>query len=200
MSTRRTHLSTWALAGALVFLATSCGQSSMTRSDARAFAHRALTHIGFTNVHVARQVTLAAYRSPDTRLRNQKPVAVWQTRSTIGDQGTVDLYVPRKGNSAVFVRDEATAGGPLLSDRQFRLLRDFRYNPAADRRRNRLRGPTIAAIVLAVLVAVALFVAVMLGRVSGRRGRGDGGGDELGPPLDAGPPADDLLPQPTTAS
>jgi hypothetical protein len=136
----------------------------MTQSDARAFARQALTRIGFTNVVVDRAVTLASYRSPDPKFKNDKPVRVWQTHSTVPD-GTVDLYVPRTGNSAVFVRDEATAGGPLLTDRQFRLLRDFRLNPAADRRRDHLRGPTIAAVVLAVLVAVALVLALALGRV-----------------------------------
>ena len=153
-----------------MFTATACGgQPSMSRADARSFARQALLKVGFTNVAVDRAVTLASYRSPDARFKNQKAVQVWQTHSTV-PEGTVDLYVPRKGNSAVFVRDEATAGGPLLSDRQFRLLRDFRLNPAADRRHDRLQGPTIAAVILAVLVAIGLFLAVMLGR----GGRGDG--------------------------
>src|SRR4029077_20805211 len=109
------------------------------------------------------------YRSPDPKFRNQKPVQVWQTHSTM-PEGTIDLYVPRKGNSAVFVRDEATTGGPLLTDRQFRLLRDYRLNPAADRRRDHLRGPTIAAVVLAVIVACGLIVALLTGRAPSLRG------------------------------
>jgi hypothetical protein len=167
---RKLRASTWGLAGMLMVTATACGQPAMTRADARNFARQALTHVGFTNVQVAPEVTAASYRSPDPRFRNQKSVAVWQTHSTV-PEGAVDLYIPRKGNSAVFVRDEATAGGPLLTDRQFRLLRDFRLNPAADRRRDHLRGPTIAAIALAVIAASALFVAVLLGR-AGRQGDG----------------------------
>ena len=166
MTQRR--LSFFAIAAVLMFTATACGgQPAMTRADARTFAREALLKVGFTNVVVDRAVTLASYRSPDTHFKNQKPVQVWQTHSTV-PEGNIDLYVPRKGNSAVFVRDEATAGGPLLSDRQFRLLRDFRLNPAADRRHNRLQAPTIAAVVLAVLVACGLFLAVILGR-GGRR-------------------------------
>lgn len=149
----------------------------MTRQDARTFARKALNHIGFTGVVVAPTVTLASYRSPDPKFRNDKPVQVWQVHSSVLE-GTVDLYVPRKGNSAVFVRDEATGGGPLLTDRQFRLLRDFRLNPAADRRRDHLRGPTIAAAILAVVVACALFIAVVLGR-TGRKPAAD---DDIGAP------------------
>jgi len=157
------------LAVVLAITATACGQPAMTQSDARLFARRALAHIGFTGVVVDPSVTLASYRSPDPKFKNQKAVRVWQTHTTV-PEGTIDLYVPRTGNSAVFVRDEATAGGPLLTDRQFRLLRDFRLNPAADRQRDHLKGPTIAAVVLAVLVAAALVLALALGRVPPLRG------------------------------
>ena len=169
----RLRLPTWLLAGVLMVTATACSQPAMTRADARTFARKALIHIGFTNVQVSRDVSLASYRSPDARFQKQKPVQVWRTRTTV-PQGSVELYVPRKGNSAVFVRDEASAGGPLLTDRQFRLLRDFRLNPATDRRRNRLQSPTIAAVVLAVIVACGLFLAVILGRT----GRGRPAGEE----------------------
>jgi hypothetical protein len=174
------------MAAVLMFTATACGgQPAMTRTDARTFARKALLKVGFTNVVVDRAVTLASYRSPDTRFKNEKPLQVWQTHSTV-PEGTVDLYVPRKGNSAVFVRDEATAGGPLLSDRQFRLLRDLRLNPAADRRHDRLQTPTIAAVTLAVLVAIGLFLAVILGR-AGRR-------EDLPPEPDNEPSAGDSAP------
>ena len=166
----RARLCVLAMTAVLMFTATACGgQPSMTRADSRTFARKALLKVGFTNVAVDRAVASASYRSPDARFKNQKPVQVWQTHSAV-PEGTVDLYVPRKGNSAVFVRDEATAGGPLLSDRQFRMLRDFRLNPAADRRHDRLQGPTIAAVVLAVLVAIGLFLAVMVGRGGSRDG------------------------------
>jgi hypothetical protein len=162
--------------------ATACSQQAMTRADARTFARQALIHIGFTNVQVSRDVSLASYHSPEPRFQKQKPVQVWRTRSTV-PEGSIELYVPRKGNSAVFVRDEASAGGALLSDRQFSLLRDFRLNPAADRRRDRLQGPTIAAVVLAVIVACGLFFAVIFGRTPGLR-RGDGEPEEPVPPAD----------------
>jgi hypothetical protein len=170
----------------LMVTATACGQPAMTRADARTFARQALAHIGFTGVQVSSAVTAASYRSPDPRFRNQKSVAVWQTHSTV-PEGSVDLYIPRKGNSAVFVRDEATAGGPLLTDRQFRLLRDFRLNPAADRRRNRLQGPTIAAVALAVIVACALFAAVVVGWVPLRRRPSEPDDAPPPPPVDTGP-------------
>ena len=123
---------------------------------------------------VSSEVTLASYRSPDPKFRNQKSVPVWRTHGTV-PEGTIELYVPRRGNSAVFVRDEATAGGPLLTDRQFRQLRDFRYNPAADRRRNRLQSPTVVAVVLAVLVACGLFFAYFFGKTERVRRPGSGG-------------------------
>jgi len=167
----RVRLSVWVLAALLMVTTAACGQPAMTRTDARAFARNALTHIGFTGVQVDSQVTLASYRSPDTRFRNQ-PVQVWRTHSTV-PEGTIDLYVTRKGNTAVFVRDEATAGGPLLTERQFRLLRDFRLNPAADRRRNHLRVPTILAVILALVVACALFFASVTGAVGRSQPEGD---------------------------
>ena len=175
------RLPVWLLAVVLMLTDVACSsQPAMTRADARTFARKAIVHIGFTGVAVDRAVTLASYRSPDPKFRNQKPVQVWRTRVNV-PEGTIELYVARKGNSAVFVRDEATAGGPLLSDRQFGLLRDFRLNPAADRRRNHLRGPTIAAVVLAVLVACGLFVAVILGRTSLRGPQTEGPDSEAEP-------------------
>jgi len=176
---RRFPLLVWFLAVALLVSGTACSQPAMTRADARTFARAALTHIGFTGVQVSPEVTLASYRSPDARFRSQGPVRVWQTKSTV-PEGTIELYVPRTGNSAVFVRDEATAGGPLLSDQQFRRLRDFRMNPAADRRRDRLQGPTIIAVVLAVVVACALFAAYIFGRTERLRLPGRNRGDSPG--------------------
>jgi len=184
---RRFPLLVWFLAAALLVSGTACSQPAMTRADARTFAREALTHVGFTGVQVSPQVTLASYRSPDARFRSQAPVRVWQTKSTV-PEGTIELYVPRTGNSAVFVRDEATAGGPLLTDQQFRRLRDFRLNPAVDRRRDRLQGPTIAAVVLAVVVACALFAAYIFGKTDRIRFPGRGRGPAEGP--------DDLAPEP----
>jgi len=157
----RRRLTLWALIAALA-LGSACGQPAMSRSDARLFAREALIHIGFRDVRVSPTVTLANYRSPDRRFRDREALKVWRTHGTVST-GTVDLYVPRSGNSAVFVRDEASAGGPLLTARQFRSLQSFRLNPAQRRRRDRLEGPTVAAVVLAVVVATSLFLAYVLG-------------------------------------
>ena len=169
----------------------------MGRNDARTFAREALTRIGFTGVRVSPTVTLANYRSPDRRFRTQKAVQVWRTHSTVST-GTVDLYVPRKGNSAVFVRDEASAGGPLLTDSQFKALQRFRLNPAQRRRRDRLETPTIAAVVLAVVVACALFLAYLLGATE------RGGPPPPPPPLEDGvappPPEPEPSSEPESAS
>ena len=73
MSGRRLRLSVFAVAAVLMFTATACGgQPSMSRADARSFARQALLKVGFTNVAVDRAVTLASYRSPDARFKNQK--------------------------------------------------------------------------------------------------------------------------------
>jgi hypothetical protein len=189
----RRRLTLWGAAGLLVFCV-ACGQPAMSRNDARTFAREALTRVGFTGVRVSPTVTLANYRSPDRRFRAQKAVQVWRTHSTVST-GSVDLYVPRKGNSAVFVRDEATAGGPLLTDRQFKTLQSFRLNPAQRRRRDRLETPTIAAVVLAVVVACALFLAYLLGAT-------ERGGPPPPPPLEDGvppaPPSRDAEPGPSS--
>ena len=162
----RRRLTLWGLVAALA-LGAACGQASMSRNDARVFAREALIHIGFTGVRVSPTVTSATYRSPDRRFRDREPVKVWRTHGTVST-GTVDLYVPKNGNSAVFVRDEASAGGPLLTDRQFKSLQTFRLNPAQRRRRHRLEGPTVAAVVLAVVVATGLFLAYVLGATERR--------------------------------
>jgi len=192
----RRRLTLWG-AIALLGLGVACGQPAMGRNDARTFAREALTRIGFTGVRVSPTVTLANYRSPDRRFRTQKAVQVWRTHSTVST-GTVDLYVPRKGNSAVFVRDEASAGGPLLTDSQFKALQRFRLNPAQRRRRDRLETPTIAAVVLAVVVACALFLAYLLGATE------RGGPPPPPPPLEDGvappPPEPEPSSEPESAS
>ena len=132
----------------------------MNGGDARSFAHKALTHIGLRAVRVSPHVTLARYRSP---ARRSQPVQVWRTHSTVASGGTVDLYVTRRGDSAVFVRDVAASGKPLLSDSQFRKLQGYRLNPAADRARDRVLVPAVASIVLLVAAGSGLFFAVFLG-------------------------------------
>ena len=98
----RRRLILWSLVAVLV-LGSACGQASMSRNDARTFSREALIHIGFTGVRVSPAVSLSNYRSPDRGFRDREPVQVWRTHSTVST-GTVDLYVPRSGNSAVFVR------------------------------------------------------------------------------------------------
>jgi hypothetical protein len=162
----RGRVALWAAVGLLVAGA-ACRQPAMHAGDARSFARKALTHIGLRTVRVSPEVTLARYRSP---ARRSQPVQVWRTHSTVAGGGTVDLYVTRRGDSAVFVRDVAPGGKPLLSDRQFRRLQEFRLNPAADRARDRVLVPAVVSVVLLVAAGSGLFFTVFLrGRREDRR-------------------------------
>ena len=155
----RGRVALWAAVGLLV-VGAACRQPAMNGGDARSFARKALTRIGLRAVRVSPEVTPARYRSP---ARRNQPVRVWRTHSTVAGGGTVDLYVTRRGDSAVFVRDVAAGGKPLLSDRQFRELQRFRLNPAADRARDRVLAPAVASIVLLVAAGSGLFFAVFIG-------------------------------------
>lgn len=152
---------------ALLLLGSCASEAAMSAKDARAFARKALTSLGLTGVRVSSDTTRSRYRSPDPRFSKDPAVEVWQTHSD-ADGGMVDLYVQRRGDNAVYVKDSATAGGHLLSDAQFRKLEKFRYNPALDRLRHSQRTVGIPAIILLVAVAGALFWAVLTGRVEAR--------------------------------
>jgi hypothetical protein len=152
-------------------LAASCtSNAAMSSSDARAFTKRAMNRLGYPNAIVSPIVGHALYRSPDAAFRRQGPVEVWTTTATVPD-GQVDLYIQRKGDSAVYVRDARTSGGRLFDDNQFRALQRFRYNPAADRQHRRERAPGAAGVALLVLAAGALIAAVLSGAGDTRQRR-----------------------------
>ncbi|MCU1463301.1 MAG: hypothetical protein JWO37_3376 [Acidimicrobiales bacterium] len=141
----------------------------MTREDARAFAKRALTKVGFRQVVVSTKVDATTYKSSDPGFIKDTPVAVWSTTSQV-EGGTVVLDVQRRGRSAVYVKDtRADGAGPLLGDAQFGELTRFRYDPAGDRNRRDARPWAIAAVALIVVVGGGLFVSVLSGSVPGGR-------------------------------
>lgn len=150
-------------AGLLVALTACFRHPAMSSSDAREFARRGLTHVGLRAVRVSRNVKATTYKSADPRFLKDASVDVWMTTSEV-DGGTVVLDVQRRGDNAVYVKDtRADGSGPLLTDKQFSDLNRFRYDPAGDRHRHRVRPWAIPAVVLIVIVSGALFVVVVNG-------------------------------------
>ena len=151
-------------------LASCTPQPPMSQADAREFTRRALTEAGFSNVGVELEVTRGSYQSPDPRFQHQKPIDVMATRALVPG-GSVELFVERDGDRAVFVRDTADSGGRLLTDDQFSRLARFRYDPATERQRPARRAATLAATVLVVAVATWLLSTVLTGGLDRRRWR-----------------------------
>ena len=96
------------------------------------------------------------------------PVDVWETRAILPD-GQIELYVERRGDSAVFVRDTRNDGGRLLTDAQFAALGRFRLNPADQRRRDDERPARTLGIALLVVAVVSLFATVLTGAADRRQ-------------------------------
>jgi hypothetical protein len=154
---------------AVVVSTTACStKAAMTAEDARAFTKRALDRVGYANAIVDANASRARYKSPDPRFRSDPAVDVWQTHAIVPD-GEVELYVPRRGDSAVFVRDTRTSGGRLLTDAQFKALGRFRFNAADDRRRDSHRSMGAIGIVLVLVVGAALFATVLTGAADRRQ-------------------------------
>ena len=140
----------------------------MTAQDARTFTSKALAKIGYRGAIVDTQPARTRYKSPDPRFQSDPPVEVWQTRAVVPD-GEIELYVQRRGDSAVFVRDTRTGGGRLLSDEQFQALGKFRLNPADKRRRDSQRTAGALGVALVVVVAASLFATVLTGAADRRQ-------------------------------
>jgi len=140
----------------------------MTAQDARTFTAKAVARIGYPGAIVDTQPSRTRYKSPDPRFQADAPVEVWQTRAVVPD-GEVELYVQRRGDSAVFVRDTRTGGGRLLSDDQFRALGKFRLNPADKRRRESQRVPGVLGVALVVIAAASVFATVLTGAADRRQ-------------------------------
>jgi hypothetical protein len=154
----------------VVSTAACSSKAPMTAEDARTFTKRALDRVGYANSIVDANPTRARYKSPDPRFRSDPPVEVWQTRAAVPD-GEVELYVQRRGDSAVFVRDTRTTGGRLLTDAQFTTLGRFRFNPADDRRRDSQRTMGVVGVALVLVVGASLFATVLTGAADRRQRR-----------------------------
>lgn len=127
----------------------------MTREDARTFTRHALAHIGVHDVVISPTVTAGSYRSSDPAFRDKPDLDIWRTDSDVAG-GHVQLLVPKKGNSAVFVRDSTPDGRLLLSQAQVRSLSRYRFDPVADRRRHDHLPWALVALVLVLGAAAAL--------------------------------------------
>ena len=156
------------IAAVVVSTAACSSKAAMTAEDARAFTKRALDRVGYANAIVDANPSRARYQSPDPRFRSDPPVEVWQTRAVVPD-GEIELYVQRRGDSAVFVRDTRTSGGRLLTDPQFRALGRFRFNPADDRRRDSQRSMGVVGVALVVVVGISLLATVITGAADRRQ-------------------------------
>ena len=166
MNLRR--LVTFGIVAVVVSTAACSTKAAMTAEDARAFTERALGRVGYANAVVDANPSRARYQSPDPRYHSDAPVDVWQTRAVVPD-GEIELYVQRRGDSAVFVRDTRTSGGRLLTDAQFAALGRFRFNPADDRRRDSQRSIDVVGIALVVVVGLSLLATVVTGAADRRQ-------------------------------
>ena len=166
MSRRRLVLC--GIAAVVVSTSACFSKAPMTASDARAFTRRALDRVGYPNAVVDTNPSRTRYKSPDPRFRTDPAVEVWRTHAVVAD-GEVELYVQRRGDSAVFVRDTRTSGGRLLTDAQFQALGRFRFNPADDRRRDSQRTTGVVGVALVVIVAISLLATVITGAADRRQ-------------------------------
>ena len=127
------------------------------RAGARAFTQQALEHAGLEEVEVAGPVRETEYR-PRTFAPDDPPLSVFRTTAR-AEGGAVELLVHAPSGRAVYLRDVADDGGPLLTDDQYRRLRAFTWDDEADAAdRRRLAGT--AGVVLLGLAAIATAVVV----------------------------------------
>lgn len=125
------------------------------RAGARAFTREALEDAGLEGVEVADRVRETDYR-PRTFAPDDAPLRVFRTTARTAG-GTVELLVHAPSGRAVYLRDVATDGGPLLDDAQYRRLRAFSWSDEADAAdRRRLAGAAAAALVVLTALATAL--------------------------------------------
>jgi len=119
------------------------------RATARTFSQEALEDAGLEAVEVAGRVEATRYR-PRTFAPDDPPLPVFRTTARVG-RGTVELLVHPGSGRAVYLKDVATDGGPLLDDAQYRRLRDFAWTDQADvaARRRSFGAVAVAALVLA---------------------------------------------------
>jgi len=149
------------MAGLVMGTACVDADSELTAADARTFTERALEDADVGRIRVGRKVEAGVFR-PES---SGNPVPVWETSASVSG-GNVVLFVTRRGNRAVYLNDVSDGGGALLSDEQFRRLDRFRFNPAADRQRDRLVLPGLIATLFLVGTVVLLGFAVRAGRIT----------------------------------
>jgi hypothetical protein len=147
---------------ALVSLATLAARwgaenDEFDRAGARAFAQAALEDAGLDDVEVAARVEPTDYR-PETFAPDDPPLRVFRTTAKAAG-GDVELFVHAPSGRAVYLRDVATGGGPLLDDDQYRRLRDFAWRDEAEAaEQRRLAGAAATALVVASAIGGALLV------------------------------------------
>jgi len=128
----------------------------MSAGDARLFTSRALRHAGVSGVRVQPDVAAVDYRPGSVKV----PVPVWRTTAVVEEIGTLHLEIPRRSNRAVLVDDVVDSGDAyILSPAQFASLKQFRFDPVADRVR---RAGVLAGSALALAAAFLAFSALAI--------------------------------------
>ena len=137
------------VAGAVLAARWRSESDEFDRATARTFTREALEDARFEAVDVGRSVESTRYR-PRTFAPDDPPLAVFRTTARV-QGGTVELLVHPGSGRAVYLKDVATDGGPLLDDAQYRRLRDFAWRDAADiaERRRSFGAVAVAAVALA---------------------------------------------------
>jgi hypothetical protein len=126
------------------------GPPELTRVQAREATQRALEEAGVRDVEVRRRVNENTYLSSEG-----DEIPVWETRADVRG-GMVTLYIARDDGVAVYLNDLTEGGSErLLTQRQFRRLRQVVDNPVRDEWVQRTIRLTIAAVLLVPVAAAA---------------------------------------------
>jgi hypothetical protein len=124
------------------------------RAGSRGFTRQALEHAGLRRVEVEGAVEATRYR-PRTFAPDDPPLEVFRTIART-EGGTVELLVHPGSGRAVYLRDVAADGGPLLDDAEYRRLRDFEVTGEADEAdRRRTWGSVGAGLVSLTAIGTA---------------------------------------------
>ena len=144
-------------AGVALISALAEGTPELNEDDARDFTQEALGDAGFRAVKVLAEPRESDYRPPDRP--DAEPVPVWVIRAQVRYRNrprNVVVAVHRTEGRAVRLSEGKT--GRFFTAAQFAKLRDYAYDEAVDRQRERdIAG--IVAFILLVLVAAWVAVA-----------------------------------------
>ena len=144
-------------AGAVLAARWRAEDDEFDRAGARAFSQEALEHAGLERVEVSSRVEPTGYR-PRTFAPDDEPLAVFRTAAEVRG-GTVELLVHPESGRAVYLKDVATDGTPLLSDAQYRRLRDFAWDDEAGEAEERRSFGSVALAALALVAGGTVVVA-----------------------------------------